>query len=417
MKILMLTSSFPKFKSDYTAKWILELSSELIKNGHETVVLAPHAKGFLASEEIRGVKIYRFRYAPERFEVLGYGNFLPHEHAKKIFRPYYYLRNLVLLFFFQIAMFYSLLKIARRENIDVIFSHWIFPCGFMGAIGAKLLGKRSVLNIYGTDLVFVKRFFLSNIGRFTLNSYDSVVAISEYTYKLALDMGVEDLSKMKIVPVGTYMPQSIDAGSICALRSKLGLCSEKVVFSMHRLIPLKGTEYIIQAAALVVKEYPNVKFIIGGEGPLKEKLQSLIIEHNLTDNVLLVGAIPENEVPVYYAMSNIYIMSSIVDEKGNTEGLGMPVIEAMSYGKPVVGFDVGGPKYTILDGQNGYSIPEKDYDMMADKILRLLNDPGLELKMGKNGYAIFSRNYPWDVILKQFVEIFDTQSRECNYPH
>ena len=85
----MLTTTFPRTNDDYLARWILELGQELKKIGATATVIAPHAKGLKKSEIIGGIEVQRFKYAPEEYAVLGYGNFLPHESAKSRINSYY----------------------------------------------------------------------------------------------------------------------------------------------------------------------------------------------------------------------------------------------------------------------------------------------------------------------------------------
>ena len=115
-----------------------------------------------------------------------------------------------------------------------------------------------------------------------------------------------------------------------------------------------------------------------------------------------MGRISEEQLPVYYKLCDVYVIPSIRDKWGNTEGLGMPVIEAMSYGKPVVGFDVGGPKYTIEDGVNGYSVKERDWGEMRERISALLKDKRLRAKFGDNGRQIVTEKFSWNKVSERY---------------
>jgi glycosyltransferase involved in cell wall biosynthesis len=404
MKIIMLTSTFPQNKSDYRARWILELGQELRKNNIISIIIVPHSMKLEKSDIIEGIEVKRFKYAPEKFEILGYGTFLPHESTdSKIKTIILYIRNISLFLPFLASMFISSTHVCRREKIDAIISHWAFPAGLIGILVNKIFGIPSILQIYGTDLVFLKRFKLKWLGRYIMNHSSDVIAISQYTKNLAIDFGVNP-EKIKIVPVGSYYPIDNSEHDLIALKNNLGLVNENVIFTIHRLIPLKGTSYLIRAMSMVIKSYPNAKLIIGGEGPEKEKLEELAKELCIEENVLFVGRISEKELPLYYNLCDIYAIPSIKDKWGNAEGLGMPVIEAMSYGKPVVGFDVGGPKYTIQDGINGYSVEEKDWEEMGNKILLLLEKPNLMEKIGESANKLYEQ-YKWKNVAKDCKKV------------
>lgn len=407
MKILMLASTFPRNINDYKAKWILELSRKISEKNHDLIVLAPHANNLNLYETYENIKVYRFKYAPQNFELLGYGTFLPHELSdSRVKVIYLYLRNIILMISLIFSMLLSSVKLCKKEKVDILVSHWIFPGGLIGLITAKMLGIFPILKVYGTDLVFMKSFHLNWLGRVIINSYPIVIANSEYTRNIAISFGINDPNKIKVIPEGVELPKIISEAKIESIKLKYNLKNQKIIFSMHRLIPLKGTEYLIKAASYVVNKYPNVKFIIGGEGPLKPELIRLVNELNLSNKVIFLGLVNEDEVPFYYSLCDIYIIPSIIDQKGNTEGLGVPVIEAMSYGKPVIGFDVGGPKYTIIDGVNGFSVKEKDWESMGEKILELLYSEKLSAKFGDEGRKLYYSNYSWNKIINKYEEIF-----------
>jgi glycosyltransferase involved in cell wall biosynthesis len=258
----MLASSFPRTKDDYKAKWILELCTNISKNNHNLIVLAPHTNNLKSFETYEDIKVYRFKYAPQNLEVLGYGNFLPHEIShSKLEAIYLYIRNILLLVPFIFSMFFSSVVLCKKEKIDILLSHWIFPCGFIGLITAKILGITPILQIYGTDLVFIKSFQLSWLGKIIMNFYPVIIAISQYTKNIAMSFGIKDPNKVKVIPVGVEAPKLICNAGIENIRFKYNIKNEKIIFSMHRLIPLKGTKYLIKAASHVIDKYPNVKFI------------------------------------------------------------------------------------------------------------------------------------------------------------
>ena len=402
MKIVMLTTSFPRTDDDYLARWILELSQELKKTGTISTIVVPHAAGLKKSDVIDGIEVHRFKYAPEKFEVIGYGNFLPHESTKSKTKTFIlYIRNILLFIPFLISMFISTVHACKKEKPDVILSHWTFPAGLIGIYVAKLFGIKPILKIYGTDLVFLKRFKLKLLGRHVMKNSSTIIANSQYTKNVGIEFGISP-DKIEVIPEGTYYPIDIPDSDLHALRNELCLSSNEVIFTIHRLIPLKGTSYLIRAMSMVVENCPDARLIIGGEGPEKEKLEALAKELCIKDNILFVGRISEEQLPVYYKLCDVYVIPSIRDKWGNTEGLGMPVIEAMSYGKPVVGFDVGGPKYTIEDGVNGYSVKEKDWERMGKRIIALLKNKSLRAKFGDNGRHIVVEKFSWNKVSERY---------------
>jgi glycosyltransferase involved in cell wall biosynthesis len=404
MNLIIITSSFPRDKDDYKARWILELGLEFVKEGLLPSILCPHVAGSKTYEVIDGIEVYRFRYAPERYESLGYGNFLPHEKSSSAIGVLlqYFINSLLmisLLFF----MFLSLHKLRRKKKAELIFSNWAFPAGFVSAVYRQISGIPSVLKVYGTDLVFLKRFRLKSLAKYIIDNHDAIIAISEYTKDCALGFGV-DPGRVSVFPVGSNYPIKHSSTALDDFKRKRCLSGRPIIFTVHRLIPLKGTSFLIKAMSKIVSVHPDALLVIGGEGPERNMLESLIISHHLGHNVLFAGLVPNEDLPLLYEACDLYVIPSITDKWGNAEGLGMPALEAMSYGKPVVGFDSGGPGLTITDGLNGFKVPEKDWEAMADKIILLLADPVLRNKIGENGKSMFD-DYRWDKVAHLYTEV------------
>ncbi|MGB3907572.1 MAG: glycosyltransferase [Methanomethylovorans sp.] len=410
MNIIILTSSFPRNKDDYKARWILELGQELMKDGLIPSILCPHVKGSKAYETIDGIEIYRFRYAPERYESLGYGNFLPHERSCSVIGVLLqYLINSLLMISFLFFMFLNLHKLTKKKKAKLIFSNWAFPAGLVSAIYRQISGIPSVLKVYGTDLVFLKRFRLRPLAKYILNKHDVTVAISEYTKACALAFDV-DPDRVSVLPVGSNYPIKYCPALLEDLKQKWCLSDRPTIFTVHRLIPLKGTSFLIKAMSRIASIHPDALLVIGGEGPERHMLESLVKSYHLEHNVLFTGPLPNEELPLLYEACDVYVIPSITDKWGNAEGLGMPALEAMSYGKPVVGFDSGGPGLTITDGSNGFKVPEKDWEAMADRIILLLSDPVLRTKVGANGRSMFDK-YRWANVSRLYMEVLYTAAK------
>ena len=404
MNLIVITSSFPRNKDDYKARWILELGREYVKKGLIPSVLCPHVAGSKTYEVIDGIEVYRFRYAPERYESLGYGNFLPHERSSsRIGILFQYVLNSILILSMLFFMFLSLHKLRRKKKAKLIFSNWAFPAGLVSVVYRQLSGIPSILKVYGTDLVFLKRFKLGSLAKYILERHDEIIAISDYTKDCALSFGV-DAGRISVFPVGSNYPIRHSSIELAEFKRKLGLSGRSVIFTVHRLIPLKGTSYLIEAMSKIVSVHPNALLVIGGEGPERDMLESLAKSYDLDHNVLFTGQVPNEDLPLLYEACDVYVIPSITDKWGNAEGLGMPVLEAMSYGKPVVGFDSGGPGLTIADGSNGFKVTEKDWEGMADKIIILLSDPLLRNKIGQKGKSMFD-GYRWDKISDLYTEV------------
>jgi glycosyltransferase involved in cell wall biosynthesis len=100
------------------------------------------------------------------------------------------------------------------------------------------------------------------------------------------------------------------------------------------------------------------------------------------------------------------VLPSIVNQKGETEGLGVVLLEAMACGLPVIGSDVGGIPDIIIDGETGLLARQKEPGSLAEKITKIFSDAPLRRKLVENGYQMVEKNFSWDTISEKFIEIY-----------
>ena len=152
-----------------------------------------------------------------------------------------------------------------------------------------------------------------------------------------------------------------------------------IVGNVAALVPHKGQRHLIDAARLVVRQLPDARFVIAGEGELRPALERQIKEYHLEKHVLLAGFRPD--VLSLHKAFDIFVMSSV------TEGLGTSLLDAMAAGKAIVATRAGGIPEVVADGETGILVAPRDHDAMADAIVRMLKDGTLRRQMGDAGRA------------------------------
>jgi glycosyltransferase involved in cell wall biosynthesis len=152
-----------------------------------------------------------------------------------------------------------------------------------------------------------------------------------------------------------------------------------VVGNVAALVPHKGHRHLIEAAHLVVRDVPDARFIILGEGELREQLERQVRDHHLEKHVLLPGF--RTDVLGCIKRFDVFAMSSV------TEGLGTSLLDAMACSRPIVATRAGGIPEIVEDGRNGVLVEPRDHAAMARAIVRLLKDEGLRQRMGDAGLA------------------------------
>ncbi|WP_342586770.1 glycosyltransferase [Limnoraphis robusta] len=178
------------------------------------------------------------------------------------------------------------------------------------------------------------------------------------------------------------------------------------IITVARLVEKKGIEYSIRAVAQVLKEYPNLIYRIVGDGGLRESLEQLIRELNVSENVKILGWMTQEEVRQLYTDSHLFILSSVTATDGDKEGQGLVLQEAQAMGLPVLSTIHNGIPDGVLDGKSGFLVPEKDVDALAEKLSFLLKNPEKWLEMGQSGRAFVEENYEINKLNDQLVEIY-----------
>jgi glycosyltransferase involved in cell wall biosynthesis len=179
-----------------------------------------------------------------------------------------------------------------------------------------------------------------------------------------------------------------------------------LVGNVAALVPHKGQRHLIEAAALVVRQVPDARFIIAGEGELRPALERQIKDHRLEKHVLLLGFRPD--VLSLHKAVDVFVMSSV------TEGLGTSLLDAMACGKPVVATRTGGIPEVVVDGQTGLLVPPRDHQAMAQAIVSLLNDELLRQRMGAAGLARARKRFSAERMVQETLRVYQ---RVALHPH
>lgn len=176
---------------------------------------------------------------------------------------------------------------------------------------------------------------------------------------------------------------------------------KKIIFSLGRLVEYKGFEYLIDSAKLVDDNYV---LLIGGSGPLKEKLQQRINENNLSNKVKLLGRIDDEYIPAYYNACDIFVLSSI----WKTEAFGIVQIEAMSCGKPVIATHIpeSGVDWVNKDGFSGLNVEPESSEQIADAIKKILADASTYSYYASNARQRFEDNFTLEKMLSDCYKIY-----------
>ena len=390
MKIGVITSAYPEFEDDPHGIFVHRLMKEISKQGHEVHILAPYA-GEKTKYILEGVHVERFHYFyPKKFQKLcGRSGMIDNVKEGVLVK----LQVLSFLFF---NMFHSLRKF---KDMDLIHAHWLIPNG-LGALFAKKIYKTPYIStIYGEEVYLSKRYKLEFSLRNFVNNSSKSIAISKATLNSCIDIGLKK-EELEIIPFGVdtdfYRPLKI-------------LKNENIfqILAVGYLIERKGFEYLIKATKEVLNEHHNIQLTIVGSGPLEEKLKNIIKELKLESNAKIMQNVSDDELLQLYNSSDLFVLPSIVDSQGNTEGLGVVLLEAMACGLPVVGSNIGGIPDIIQDNETGLLVPEKDITELSNTILNLIENEDLRNKLAVNGHNRVKEKFSWEKLAKDYIDVYN----------
>jgi L-malate glycosyltransferase len=179
-----------------------------------------------------------------------------------------------------------------------------------------------------------------------------------------------------------------------------------VVGNVAALVPHKGHRHLIEAAHLVVREVPDARFIILGEGELREQLERQVREHQLEKHVLLPGF--RTDVLGCLKSFDLFVMSSV------TEGLGTSLLDAMACSKAIVATQAGGMPEVVDEGRTGFLVAPRDHHAMARAIIRLLTEEPLRRQMGEAGFARVRERFTFERMVVETAAVYE---RVAGTPH
>ncbi len=293
----------------------------------------------------------------------------------------------------------ELIRIIKREKADIVHTHASMSARIAGRIaGAKV--------IYTRHSVFPPPKSISQgIGK-KINGFvnnimaDGIIAVAEAAKENLTDTGVDE-TKITVILNGVKGLEPNTAADKEQARKRFGIGEEeKVVSIVARLEDIKGHDYFIEAADMLLKEGINAKFVIAGTGSYEEHLKNKVKELGREDNIIFTGFIKDVE-----ALMNI--TSIQCNASYGTEATSLALLEGMSLGIPAVVSDFGGNPGVISDGNNGFLVRKKNSEALADGIRKLLSDEALYAQLSEKSKEIFNKKFTAVAMTRQTEEYYD----------
>ena len=297
------------------------------------------------------------------------------------------------------------LKMVREENLESLWCGQVDFSGIVGTVAQRFRKIAMGVIVYAEEITTQRRFYYPPLIRHVLRKADLIVSISRYTTDVVAGLGV-DREKIRLNPPGADIEHFRPGLDVRELRLRHGIREEeKVLFSVGRLIRRKGFGTVISALPTILREQPNVRYLIGGTGPEREALEKQARELGVAERIEFLGFVSPEDLPLYYNLADVFLFPNFeLAEDHDTEGFGIVFIEANACGTPVIGGNAGGAPEAVEDGVSGFVVDGTDPAAVADKILLLMRDQDLARKLGEQGRKRVERDFTWDAARAKMIE-------------
>ena len=298
-------------------------------------------------------------------------------------------------------------RILMAEGCDAVLFGAAAPLGLLAPRLRRAGAERLIALTHGHEVGWAAlpgaRATLRRIG----DSVDTITYLGEYTrVRLARALSPQAAARMTRLTPGVDVSEFYPGAGGQAVRERWGLGGRPVVVCVSRMVPRKGQDTLIRAWPLVLATTPDATLLLVGDGPYRSHLERMARHLGVDRSVVFTGAPSRAELPAYFDAGNVFAMPCRTRRRGlDVEGLGMVFLEAAATGLPVVGGDSGNSADAIRDGETGYVVPGVGVADLADRLKRLLNDPGAAKAMGEKGLAWVHREWRWEIVAQRFTEI------------
>jgi glycosyltransferase involved in cell wall biosynthesis len=384
MRILTITHNYPRWDGDRAGAFVAMLAAETVRLGHTVRVVAPHAPGAALREIQHGVKVVRARYGPDALERVGYTGALRQPMRATLLAP------LMLPPF--IARLWSVAASeAEKFNPHVVHAHWWMPGGLIGS----RLGLPLVITCHGTDVRLLEKSYWRALAAPVMRRAAAATTVSEFLASDLRRFMPEIASKIVVTP----MPLDIERFARGADAPKVS--PPRVLFAGN-LIASKGVDVLIDAIALLRDQGVSCQLRIVGGGPEESKLHALAAQRALGDTVTWSPFISQHELPAEFGEATITALVS----RGQAEGLGLVLAEALLAGSAVVGTAAGGIPEVVVDEQTGLIATDGDAADLARQIDRLLADRKLRDRTVEAGRARIRLQHAPVAAAERFIALY-----------
>jgi phosphatidylinositol alpha-1,6-mannosyltransferase len=307
---------------------------------------------------------------------------------------------------FYFKKFWSIKRYINKNGIKEIHCGRVLPEGVIAYLLNIVTGIPYVCYVHGEDLETAKssreQYFIC--GQ-VIKRAKMIVCNSQNSADIVAEFGEAAKAKSKVMHPGVDKNMFFPASANQQIKDDLGWGKRRVALTVGRLQARKGQDMMIKAVPKIVEQYPDFLYAIVGGGEQKQELISLVADLNLTEHVMFMSEISDEQMVQCYQQCDLFILPNRTINQ-DIEGFGMVLVEAQSCGKPVIAGDSGGTKETMLDGQTGYVIDATSVSTISAKVCAMLDDDDSLQSMGHAAREHVVNHLDWQALTVQATNLF-----------
>lgn len=406
LKILFLTSSYPRHTHDVAAVFLRYFAESLVAHGNQVHVLSP-ADGKSATTIDGAITVHRFQYFPRRWQKLAYGSGIVPNLSHS---PWLWLQ----VPFYLLAMLWKLLRLLRQEKFDLLHAHWILPQGLIAILAKTIHPIPLVTTAHGADAfalkgrlnAFIKRLVVAKSDAWTANTAATSSAVGDQSSKFPA----------RVIPMGVDIGRFAN-GDRNALRSLLAENDFLLLF-VGRLVEKKGVDDLLCALALLPAALkPRTRLWIVGDGDRRSALEKTAVELAIDQQVRFWGTVRNQELPNFYAAADLFVAPSTAARSGDSEGQGVVFLEAFAARLCVLATRSGGIDAVVRDRHSGILVRPNQPQEIAAAIEQLMCDSALRTILADNAYDEVKERYDWRHIAGEFDKLYRESIASTRHHH
>jgi glycosyltransferase involved in cell wall biosynthesis len=406
----MVTSSYPRFPGDGIGTFIEPIAHGVANLGHEVHIVAPWHPLINRQPREGNVFFHFFRYAPlESLHSFGYATSLKEDVA---LRPTAYLAAPLALS----SGWLTVRRVVQHTKASILHAHWVVPGGVIAAL--SMTGTPLVVSLHGSDVFLSEKNRMVRLAaKFAFDRADWITSCSEDLRQRAITLGSNSL-QTEVIPYGVdadrFQPNQVVRERV---RHSHGIAkNDLVLVAIGRLVRKKGFEFLIDALVELTDRWPRLRLFLIGQGDLEDSLRQQAISKDISEHVVFLGALTQNQVADWLAAADISIVPSIKDDAGNVDGLPNVLLESLASGTPVVTTKAGGIGSVAKDGLTACLAPEKDASGLASSIGQLLEQPAFAADLGQAARELMIREHAWTRVARRLTEVY-ARAAEIHHNH